>query len=241
MAITEEIKAVCDAFISALKDALSNKLYAAYIYGAAAFPDTLPTGDIDFHVILNDTLTEDESSAITRIHEGLQEKYPPLGGELDGYYILLVNAKGRTPPQSVMWTKATDFAWALHRKHILEGRVIRLYGPEPEEIYSEPTWDEIETALMSELEFASKNLLNYPDYCILNLSRLIYSFRTKDVVVSKDKASMWAIENLGEWKKYIKYARKSYMHKGTQEEKQSMLDNVKAFYDYALIEIRHEN
>ena len=43
---------MCESFLAGLKPVLGEKLYAVYIYGAAVFPDTLPTGDVDFHVIL---------------------------------------------------------------------------------------------------------------------------------------------------------------------------------------------
>src|SRR5512136_325565 len=131
-------------FKKGLQDILGEKLHAVYVYGAAAFNDSLPTGDIDFHVILKDHLTDIEKQELEGLHKKLAKKYPPLGGELDGYYILLEDAKKKTPPRSEMWQCAIDNAWALHREHIRAGRYITLHGGDPREIYPPCNWTEIE-------------------------------------------------------------------------------------------------
>ena len=144
---SEKINIICQEFVKGLKDILGKKLYGIYIYGSAVFQDALPLGDIDFHVIIRNELTEIERTEIEKLHESLSRNYPPLGGELDGYYILLKDAYKNSPPKSQMWNHATDSSWALHREHILAGRYIRLYGPEPKEIYPPATWVEVEAAL----------------------------------------------------------------------------------------------
>jgi hypothetical protein len=220
-------------FAKGLKRILGRNLYGAYIYGAAAFPDAFPTGDIDYHVILKSGLTDSERSELEMFHESLAEQYPPLGGEMDGYYILLADARREAPPRSQMWRRATDDSWALHREHIRAGRHIILHGPEPTEIYPPASWPEIESALYGELNFVEKHLHEHPDYCILNLCRLMYSFETKDVVVSKAQASDWACDALPEWKHLIELAGKSYASQATAEDRQCMLAEVGALLEFA--------
>lgn len=233
MSISPEVSIIGKAFVDGLKRILKEKLHGAYIYGAAAFPDAVPTGDIDFHVILKSELTDSERAELEIFHESLAEKYPPLGGEMDGYYILLCDARREVLPQSQMWGRATDDSWALHREHIRAGRRIVLYGPEPKEIYPPASWSEIESALYGELEYVEKHLHEYPDYCILNLCRLIYSFETRDVVVSKAQTANWACDAIPEWKRHIKLARKSYARQTTAEEKQFMLAEVGMLFEFA--------
>jgi len=233
MTISQQINIISQAFVDGLKGILGEKLCGAYVYGAAAFPDAVPTGDIDFHVILKTDLTDNERSRLEKLHRSLARRFPPLGGELDGYYILLSDALRKTPPKSQMWKLATDNSWALHREHILAGRHIILYGPDPKEIYPPATWPEIKAALYGELDYVKKHLQDYPDYCILNLCRLIYSFETKDVVVSKAQASDWAHNALPQWKRHIKVARKSYAHQTTPEDRQFMLAEVGKFLEFA--------
>jgi len=233
MMISQQISIIGQAFAEGLKRILGEKLHGAYVYGAAAFPDAVPIGDMDFHVILKSELTDNERSELERFHKSLAEQFPPLGGEMDGYYILLRDALRESPPRSQMWRRATDDSWALHCEHIRAGRHIILHGPDPREIYPPATWPLIETALRGELDFVEKHLREHPDYCILNLCRLIYSFETRDVVVSKAQASDWACDALPEWRRHIELARKSYARQATPEDRQFMLAEVETFLEFA--------
>jgi len=228
-----EIREICQAFREGLIAALGEKLFGIYIYGAAAFPDTFAMGDIDFHVILKEALTEAEKGEIDQLHQVLRQDYPPLGGELDGYYILLDAARGKTPPRSQMWSEATDYSWALHCEHIRAGRSITLYGPDPRQVYPAVSWEEIERALWGELEFVERHLSKYPDYCILNLCRLMYSFATRDVVISKAVAAHWAEQALPEWKPLIGLAERSYSRQSAPEDRERMLAAMNGFYRFA--------
>jgi len=236
-----DTKAQLDSLIGEFKKGiqavLGEKLHAAYLYGGVAFNDSLLTGDIDFHVILKAHLTAKEKQELEALHKELARKFPPLGGELDGYYILLEDAKKVTPPRSEMWQGAVDSAWALHREHIRAGRFITLYGGDPGEIYPPCDWPEIESALLDEIRFVKEHLYEYPDYCILNLSRLIYSFQTRDVVISKARASEWAMDAIPEWGWLVELARKSYQKKVTSHERKIMLREVRNFYQYAAAQI----
>jgi hypothetical protein len=228
-----QVSTIGQAFVKGLKRILGEKLYAAYIFGAAAFPDAVPTGDVDFHVILQSELTEDERSELETFHESLAEQFPSLGGEMDGYYILLSDARRTAPPRSQMWKRASDDSWALHREHMRAGRRIVLYGPEPREVYPPVSWPEIESALYGELDYVERHLQAYPDYCILNLCRLIYSFETRDVVVSKAQAADWAHDALPEWRRHVELARKSYARQATAEDRRFMLAEVGRFLTFA--------
>ncbi len=231
--LPNNIREIGQAFADGLLDVLGDKLYSATIYGAAAFLDTLPTGDIDFHVILTESLTEAERTGLDELHASLARAFPPLGREMDGYYILLENARQTSPPKSQMWQGAIDNAWALHRAHIWAGRCITLYGPDPAQFYPPATWPELEEALVNELAYVKSHLADYPDYCILNLCRLIYSFETRDVVLSKAAAADWAIEALPEWAATIELAKKSYAGLATAEDRELMLVKAQELFLYA--------
>ena len=237
MDVRKQIKIIIGDFQKSLQMILREKLLAAYVHGAAAFNDSLPTGDIDFHVILKDHLTYTEKQKLEDLHSELAKKYPPLGGELDGYYILLEDSKKKTPPRSEMWAGATDDAWALHREHIRAGRYITLHGGDPREIYPPSSWPEIEVALLDQIQYIEEPLEGFPDYCILNLCRLIYSFRTRDVVISKGKASEWSYDAIPEWKWLVELARKSYAKTASSQDRAILAREVKNFYEYAISQI----
>jgi predicted nucleotidyltransferase len=147
MMISQSVNIIMKVFEDSLEQILGEKLYGAYIFGSAAFPDGIPSRDIDFHVILKSELTDNERSKLEELHKALTKRYPPLGGEMDGYYILLRDALRETPPRSQIWKRATDDSWALHCEHIRAGRLIILYGPNPREIYPKPTWQMLEKPL----------------------------------------------------------------------------------------------
>lgn len=224
---------ISKAFRNGLLAILGDKLYGVYIFGAIAFPETRYTGDIDFHVILAASLTKDERERLEELHKSLARNFPPLGREMDGYYILLSEAKRTSPPRSQMWNRATDNSWALHREHIRAGRCIVLYGPEPIQIYCAAGWTELEIALRGELDYVERHLTDYPAYCVLNLCRLIYSYQTHDVVVSKTAAGLWAEETYPQWKELIDCARKTYERRATETDERIMVDQISDLFTFA--------
>ncbi len=229
-----EIRDLCQTFVDGLRAVLQQKLYAVYIYGAVTFPETEHTGDVDFHVIVTEAPTAPERAAVLELHQRLARDFPPLGAELDGYYVLESDARGTEPPRHLLLPHLADNSFALHRAHILAGRVEVLYGPDPKTIYAPPTWAELEAALDGELDYVARHLTVYPAYCVLNLCRLMYSFETRDVVTSKAAAARWATERLPEWRPLIHAALASYAHRDTAEDRAALGTSVAAFYNFAL-------
>ncbi|MBN2383983.1 DUF4111 domain-containing protein [bacterium] len=238
MSTTEDISRIGRAFVRGLEQVLGPKLFGVYFYGAAAFPDAGPLGDIDFHVIVVSELSAHECSLLEDLHESLAREYFPLGGEMDGYYLLLADARLTEPPRSQMWQHAIDYSWALHRTHILAGRRIVLFGPDPAALYQPVSWPEIEQALYGELDYVARHLEEIPGYCVLNLCRLIYSFETREVVISKSQAAHWAIDSMPEWREHIELAQKSYAQQLGPAEKQFLLEHVQSFFQFADRRIR---
>jgi len=228
-----DIRDLCQALSRGLDATLGDKLYGLYVYGAAAFPESGPTGDIDFHVILREPLTDQEHFEIDQLHSALARDFPPLGADLDGCYILLQAARHTSPPVHQLHPDIADVSWALHREHIRAGRCIVLHGPDPKQVYPPATWPELEGALRGELQYVQEHLDDYPDYCILNLCRLMYSFKTRDVVISKTTAAAWAHNAFPQWRRHIELAQKSYARQGTPAEREFMLSEVRKLFRFA--------
>jgi hypothetical protein len=225
---------LCQALLRGLEVALGEKLHSIYLYGALAFPEAGATGDIDFHAILTETPDDRERSAIEDLHATLAREYPPLGVDLDGYYILLEDARRRSPPRHQLRPDIVDNSWALHRAHIRAGRCIILRGPDPTEIYPPVSWPELEVALQRELDYVENHLTDYPAYCVLNLCRLIYSFETGDVVVSKYGSARWAYDALPAWRPHVEAARRSYERTSTSRDEAFLEAEVGPFFDFAV-------
>jgi hypothetical protein len=236
--LPERIQDLCLAFLRGLEAALGAKLYGVYLYGALAFPEAGATGDIDFHVILKKPLTDREKSDLNDLHAALARDYPPLGRELDGYYILLEEARQTSPPRHQLLPDVVDNSWALHRAHIRAGRCIILYGSDPGRVYPPASWPELESALQGELDYVRQHLAEYPAYCALNLCRLMYSFETRDVVVSKRTSAAWADEAFPQWQSLIEAARNTYDQRATPQDRQLLHSAVGQFFEFACKHIR---
>jgi len=108
------VRRLSSAFLDGLLEVLGEKLFALYFYGAVAFPETQALGDIDFHAILGARLSDGERRALVELHERLASDFPPLGGELDGYYLLLEEARRSAPPRDELRPDKIDGSFALH-------------------------------------------------------------------------------------------------------------------------------
>jgi hypothetical protein len=230
----DEIRDLCTAFLEGLESILGAKLHAVYLYGAVTFPETDYTGDVDFHVIVTEPPTEAERAALLGLHDRLARDFPPLGAELDGYYILLADARRSERPRHLLFSNLVDDSWALHRAHLLAGRCIVLHGPDPKTIYVPPTRSEIEDALRGELDYVEAHLAQYPAYCVLNLCRLMYSHETRDVVTSKAAAASWAMDRFAAWRPLIEAARRSYAREDTAEDRDLLAGSVRASFGFSV-------
>ncbi len=231
------VEALCSAFVAGVRDILQAKLAAVYVYGALTFPETTHTGDVDFHVIVAAAPTELERSALLTLHEQLAADYPPLGAELDGYYILESDARSGAPPRHLLFPHLVDDSWALHRAHILAGRVWILFGPDPQSVYAPPTWSELAAALDGELDYVTRHLAQYPAYCVLNLCRLLYSWETQDVVTSKAASASWARQRFPAWMLLIDRALAAYARHATGADDETLFNGALDFHALAEREI----
>jgi len=231
--LPSKVQDICNGLVDGLKEILGRKMYGIYMYGAAVFPDSGPVTDIDCHVILNEPLDDRNREAVFRLYSRLKKDYPPLGQELDIWYILFGDAQKAELPTNQLKTNMSDEWWALHRAHVRAGRYITLFGPEPDDIFPTPSWEDITLALDYELEYI-KNNLKYPAYCTLNLCRIMYSFSKRDVVVSKRFSGLWAIEKFPEWVDMIRAALRTYEGKDTNADKSLLQADLGRFLEFSL-------
>jgi hypothetical protein len=236
--IPREIQGLCQSLLEGLQSVLAKKLYGVYVYGALAFPEAGPTGDVDFHVLLMAKLDRKEKARLLDLHARLARDFPPLGAELDGYYLLLRDARQTSPPPHQLLDGVRDDAWALHREHIRAGRCIVLYGPDPKQVYPEALWPELAEALQRELDYVARHLEDYPDYCVLNLCRLMVSYETQDVVISKRASAEWAAAAFPRWDSLIKAAAKSYARQATAQDRELLASQIADFFEFACDHIR---
>jgi hypothetical protein len=236
--ISPAARELCDSYLRGLESSLRGTLFGLYLHGAVVFEVPWPLGDLDFHAVVTGRPAGIEREQVAELHERLAVDFPSLGDEMDVYYILLDAARLAAPPHHVLRPAVVDKSWALHRAHMRAGRCVVLRGPKPRDLFPAPSWEEIDSALLHELDYVAQNLGRYPAYCVLNLCRLMYSYGTRDVVVSKYDAATWARECLGDWAPLIDSARRRYARMATKQDERMLSLEVERFFDFSSSRIR---
>lgn len=229
----EEIEAFTQAYVRGLRRILGDQLYGIYQHGASVFPESQPVQDVDCHVILSRRLSQGKLAAIQALEDDLAVKFPQLAAVLDVYFILLEEARRAQDPQHQRNLAVYDHSWALHCAHIRAGYYRLLYGPEPTEVFPPPTWQAISAALEHELAFIRDNLI-YPAYCTLNLCRILYSYTTREVAVSKQACGVWACQRYPAWASLIQAALRTYRRQHSPADEVLLQVQVGSFLDFAL-------
>lgn len=235
-----EIRPLLVEFCDGLKEALEENLVGVYLLGSIVFPGFVPTGDIDFHVVVHRELQPRELQRIRDLHKTLAQRFPH-GKLLDGLYLPLTKAQGTDWPRGLVGVSdgkaapsATDEEWPLHREHIHQGACIVLYGRDPRTIYPSTSWSEIAVALDEQLAYVKPILLQYPFWCVLNLCRLIYTWETRNVATSKVEAADWALVTLpARWHALVRSARRVYRGQEREGDRRCLTQGVGDFFLYA--------
>jgi Domain of unknown function (DUF4111) len=211
-------------------------LRALYLYGAVTFPETEGTGDLDYYAILVRRPTAEQRAALRGVEADLASGHPPYGADLDGWIILLDDARRSAPPAHLLLPELSDGSWALHRAHWLAGQCVILHGLSPAEIVPEPAWDELRAALICELNFAAGD--HGDAFAVLNACRIIRSVATGDVVQSKFGSAWWALQNLpSEHAPAIRAAMASYRGTSTARDLQTLASGRAAIMALAAHEL----
>ncbi|MFQ5919307.1 MAG: aminoglycoside adenylyltransferase domain-containing protein [Thermoplasmata archaeon] len=239
--LPRDVRRLLRRFRERLGEVLGDNLVGIYFVGSIAFPGFVPDRvDLDFHVVVERDLREGEVEALRDMHRLLVGEYR-YAEHLDGFYLPLAKARQATPPEELvaagaetLWTTAKDEAWALHREHIHQGAVLPLFGPDPRTVFPPATWPEIAQALDGERRFIEAHLRHYPFYCVLNLCRLVYTWETKDVAVSKLAAAGWALEALpSRWTPLLRSALRAYRMEDEESDLEQLREQVGPFYEFA--------
>lgn len=214
-ALPEAVQAACRDLRDHLLSILGKDLVALWVYGAVTFEDRpRRLGDVDTHAVVRSSLTPQTARAIDELHESIGRDW---GVEWDSWYVLEADMASTNPTPHAFREGLVDQAWALHRAHWLAAQYVSLHGRAPLDLVRTPTWAELEEALRGELEFVDRIAQQGPRdaehaaFVVWNACRIVYSMRTRDVVVSKRAAARWALEHMPDsWREAILAAGRAY-------------------------------
>jgi hypothetical protein len=208
--IPDEHRALTERFVAGLRDAIGEKVRSVFLYGAAMFPRPPAWKlDYDFHALV-DPLDAEEADAIRTLHAALEATYCT---ELDGYYVLLTDARSSAIPRHQVLADVVDAAWALHRAHVHARRYVCVEGLDPVDIVPRPTWSELRVALDHEMTFLTERNFDISDdaaYAVLNAARVLVSHRTRDVAISKYACGASLAESEARWRSTLDAALRRY-------------------------------
>jgi streptomycin 3"-adenylyltransferase len=222
-----------------------DNLVGAYLHGSIAFPEYIPeAGDIDFYVVTHRSLNGTQIKSLDHLHRSLAAKFE-FGIKLDGFYIPYAAARMHENPRNLVYGAhgrihrgGSDDAWALHREHFARSTYIRIYGPRASRIFSRPNWNEIRSALYRQLVYVRKIIDSHPWWSVLNLCRLVYSFKTENVAVSKLGAARWALKKLpSRWKPVIRSAVKRYKGTANRRDRTILRKDARKFLGFASVRV----
>lgn len=202
---------------------LGQDLIALWAHGGTTSPDRpRRSGDLDTYAVVG---RRPDGQTARRIEDAHAVIAREDGVDWDAWYVLDDDARRPESPRHAFRAGRRDTSWAIHRAHWLAGRYVPLYGPEPGEIVSTPTWTELEVDLRRELEHLERHVVegdNDPfeaTYAIFNGSRILHAVETGNVVISKRGAGAWSLEHLpGGWHAAINAAGRAYDGQATPED-----------------------
>ena len=195
-----DIQLACAQLRDHLQLILGENLIALWVYGAVTFKDRpCRLGDIDTHAVIRSPLDPQTIHAIDDLHDSTGRD---MGVEWDSWYILERNTSSTAPPPHAFRAGLSDHAWALHRAHWLADQYVALCGRTPSDLVRAPGQAELKDGLHSEMRFIERIVQQGPHgtghaaFVVWQGCRIIYSLRTRDIVVSKRAAAHWALEHL---------------------------------------------
>jgi len=167
------------------------------------------------------------------------------GKMLDGFYIPLAKARKTRNPQELVYGRhgrihrgGGDNAWALHCEHFQQSAYIRLHGPRASSLFPNADWHSIRDTLYRQLAYSRKIIDTDPWWSVLNLCRLIYSFKTGRIVVSKLGAANWALQEFpSKWHPLIRSAIRTYKKAGNPRGNVILRRDARKFLGFALVQV----
>jgi len=220
-----------------LERTLKDDLVAMWAYGGTtAVDDPAHAGDLDTYVVIYRRPDEATTGAIEAEQDAIASR---LGVAWDTWYVLVDAARSPDPPRHAWREERRDTSWAINRAHWLAGRYANLLGPEPADLVTAPTWEELVGELRRELEHIERHVVEgdtdpyEATYAILNGSRILHSIETQNVAISKRAAGAWALEHLPDrWHPTLTAALRAYDGQPADGDVALLADEMAPFVAY---------
>ena len=204
--LLEEVKDAC-------VDILGDGLTGIYVHGSLAFGCfAWATGDIDFLIVMQREMTQEEKEALIRYLLKAEERAPVKGFEMSVMRRQDCEAFVHPAPYELHYSKAyrreyqrdlsslcrsmcgVDEDLAAHIT-VLKAVGKTLYGLPLEQVFGDVPPQDYLKSILFDVENAREDVWENPVYVTLNLCRVL-GYGKDRLVLSKKTGALWAMENL---------------------------------------------
>jgi hypothetical protein len=217
------LNAVLVDFIGRARELLAESFVGAYLQGSLAIGGFDRYSDVDFLIVLDGDVTDDQLPLLQALHERVYAQPSPWAQHLEGSYVPKQLLQTFPPPQRLFWYLdhgAKQLARSDHDDTLvvywtLREKGITLIGPRPTELVPpvpvDGLRDEIFATMSTWRDYFVANPDNidnrfYQPYAVLSYCRMLHSLTT-GAIDSKPRAAAWATEHLdARWQDLIRRA-----------------------------------
>jgi predicted nucleotidyltransferase len=210
-----EVNVILESLLPRAREILGAHFVGMYLHGSLAYGDFDAESDVDFVVVTDEELTEEQFDAIRAMHDDIAAIDSPFAIQLEGTYISKRALWRFDPRQSLhpnidrgrgerLKMMQYDDGWIVEC-HVLRERGLTLAGPQPRSLIAPVTPHALRQAMHRILDQWAARIFGdpsrmrtrgYQSFTVLSLCRILYTLDTGRVV-SKPVAAQWAKDALG--------------------------------------------
>lgn len=210
-----EIAVLIQTLLERVQTLLGSQLIGMYLEGSLTSADFDQASDIDFVVVTDAAVTDEQFRALQAMHDQIAQLDTPWAIQLEGSYVSQQALRRYDPANAVhpnlergpgerLKMAQHDDSWLIHLA-ILHERGIALFGPAPATLIDPVLPDDLRQAMRAVVPrwaahfFNDPTLLHgrgYQSYTVLSFCRVLYTLQT-GTIATKRVAAEWAEQALG--------------------------------------------
>jgi predicted nucleotidyltransferase len=209
-----EINALLHDVLVSAREILGSHFVGLYLEGSLASDDFDQDSDIDFVVVTDEDVSDQQFAALRAMHDRIASIDSWYAVQLEGSYISRHALRRHDPARALhpniergpgerLKMAYHDSAWQVHRA-IMRERGVTLAGPDPRTLIDPLAPEDLRRAMVEPLhgwaasffgDPAQLHVRGYQSYVVLTMCRMLYTLQTGRVA-TKPVAARWALRTL---------------------------------------------